>query len=308
MTPQLLRSYVAFWIVAAAGTLLGCDARRVTFQGLTTPPTVDAFVTPQLAGSLDADGHFPLPAPDPSWGPQISPARASELAVAYVRTFGPYLRSFLERGHGAVLNFDSLQPARLYYAVSPYAPPTTAIHPGSRKGLGPYYLVHLISGGQYAVTVAVSSLSTDITIAGGRLRYPLKTGNDFLAVGTAVGGGEQRPMSPEQAVQLVSRITGLPAAAAPVLILRGRPFEPQSARWEVSLERPAVFRGAESGRQVNTSTIYVDDQGNLNLPSLAQPSGLSAVLATSDTGHVTTIVSLTGQIPVGFERAQFVGR
>jgi len=303
------RRLAATFAAACVIALQGCDSTSLTFQGLGEPPPVRDLATPALLNALDQDGHFRLPAPDPGQGLEISTARAAELAIAYVQTFGPYIRTFLERGHGASIDFDALQPGRVYYAISPYAPVPEPAHPGAQKGLGPYYVVHLLSNGQHALSVAVSSLSTDVAIVDGRIRYPIRSGNDFLAIGIPRGGGEQRPMSPEQAAQIVFDSTGLRIAALPRLVLAGRPFEPQEARWRITMERAASFLGTESDRRITTTDVYVDFQGGLYVPRAEQPGGITAIVDRDEvSGYIRKNVPLTGEVPTSLERVELVGR
>ena len=82
-------------------------------EGMTLP-SLALSVTGEAAAALSPDGLFELAGPRVGNLPEISEAEARRQALAWARTFGPFNKGRMEKGHGAPIDFSSLcLPARL---------------------------------------------------------------------------------------------------------------------------------------------------------------------------------------------------
>ena len=227
-----------------------CDSSvQAPPEKLSGPIDVRPYVTAGGLASLGPGGLFETEPAAAEPFAQITPETAREQALAAVRAFGPGLRSYLESGHGAPIDFNSLRATRVYYGTSAYDQtlPSDLVL-GLRKILGPYYFVVLSSGGEPAVSVAVSAYNTNIRVENGELRFlTLQQGHDFRLKGIKRGEIEGLPVSPERAVQLASTATGLRIASAPRLQLATALQIPQAAWWRIRLERAVSARDPKSG-------------------------------------------------------------
>lgn len=233
------------------------------------------FVTGDAALNLNRAGRFNLQATGPSTAvPAISAERAGELALANVRTYAPFFRSSWEKDRGAPIDVGSLRvDPRILYAETPYAVFPDGYHPAYRRSFGPYYLVRLVSGTTPVLLVAVSAYGTDVRIErDGTVSLPAIGGDEFIehAISASATSGF-RPISPEEAVEMVGRLAGARTKEVPELVLRGLHYHPAIALWKVSLDRAVEVRGASGARRLNTPTLYVGPAGQLFIPAEAQP-------------------------------------
>ncbi|HEV2149396.1 MAG TPA: hypothetical protein VGR37_18480 [Longimicrobiaceae bacterium] len=285
----------------AAGSLLlsACERAAVSSPEPLHAGDIRNYVTEQLAERIGPDGGFQLPAPLPGARPQITPQRAAELALAYARSFAPYIRGYLEGDHGREIDFDALRvgsPA--YYAATAYEPVPDDAHPGVRNAYGPYYLVYLSSpDGTPVLSVAVAAY-TEAWIENGHLWLPPRSGADVFAVGVPRGQGFTMPLSPEQAVRRVGELTGSRAAAVPELLLADRDFHPQHARWKVTLDRPVQVLSRANGQARLAREIYVGLRGSLTVPAATQPTEVT-VFDSPERGMIR--VTISPERPVAFE-------
>lgn len=278
--PRFRNGLLPRWrtIAACLGVALlgGCDGDE---PRLMAPASESArmteFVTSNAALNLNHAGRFNLRATSPSTGvPAISAERAGELALANVRTYAPFFRSSWEKDHGAPIDVGSLRVGpRIFYAETPYAVFPEGYHPAYRRSFGPYYLVQLVSGTTPVLVVAVSAYGTDVGIKrNGTVSLPAFGGDEFFehAISTSPTSGF-RPISAEEAVETVGRLTGARTKEVPELVLRGLHYHPAIALWKVSLDRAVEVRGASGTRRLATPTLYVGPAGRLFIPADAQP-------------------------------------
>jgi len=121
---------------------------------------VRPYVTGAALSSLDSRGLFETEQAAAEPFDQITPETARAQAVVAARMFGPGLRSYLESGHGAAIDLNSLRATRVYYGTSAYDQTIPSdFRLGMRKLLGPYYFVVLSADDEPAVSVAVSPLA-----------------------------------------------------------------------------------------------------------------------------------------------------
>ncbi|MGH7926192.1 MAG: hypothetical protein ACREQV_00150, partial [Candidatus Binatia bacterium] len=153
------------------------------------------------------------------------------------------------------------------FAESPYGAFPTGYHPGFKKAYGPYYLVPLGSGDITQVVVAVSAYATDVSITvEGWIDFPSHHGNEFISRAVPAGATGYQIRSPESAAIEAAVATGALVAAAPQLVLLGRPYSPLQAAWRVTLDRPVTGRSLV-GAEVTTREIYVSHDSELGMLS-----------------------------------------
>ena len=223
---------------------------------------VASLVTLEVARALDQGGNFILPRPAPQPYPILSEDQAKALAVTWARQFAPFIRQFLERGHGAPIELAKLDACpRPFFADTPYEPVVESDPNYVRNLFGPSWLLSLCGpDGVPRVSLAVAAYATDVRLESGRIVFPMPHGNIFLAFG--VPRGSNVPITPERAVAIITSLTGRRAAAVPELVLAGRPFAPQLARWRVTLDAAVEVRALESGQRVTVQDLYVGEAGD----------------------------------------------
>lgn len=272
-----IRRTASLLCIASSLLLAGCDGPNIT--GPEVPVDVRPFVTGAAAEALTVDGLFALapPAP-PSTRPIISPERARLLASAYVASFGQSLKPYWEKDRGGAIDLTDLQAdPRVFYASTPYEPFPDGYHSAFGRGLGPYYLVRMMSGRSAVLLVAVAAYATEVEIdAEGKIHRPVQRGNEFVSHG--VPANPSRPNraslpSPEEAVAGVGRLTGARVSEVPELVGVGLPLGPFSSLWKLTLDRSVRVR-AKSGRIVETRHLYVGSEPGRRLmtPSSDQPT------------------------------------
>lgn len=163
------------------------------------------FVTGEVARGLNAEGLFTLaPAAPPAGLPIVTEARAGQLAVAYLRTFGLHRASLFRRERGADIDMRSLEmEPRIFFADTPHEPFPSGGHPAYTRYAGPYYLVHFTSGGERVLLIAVSAYASDVRIdERGMIELPTFAGGEFQPVAVSInpttGPTRYVPISPEQ--------------------------------------------------------------------------------------------------------------
>jgi hypothetical protein len=274
-------------------------------------PDVTQYVTGAAAQNLDSNGHFALSQPPhPDGRPIIDADRAKELAMAFVRTWAPWLRRGLEKDRDGPINFAALKPdARVYFAEAPYSPFPEGFHPAFVRGHGSYFVVTLKDGAEPVMVVSVAAHTTEIKIdSRGELEPEVFGGNEFVATAIArvenVGWG-YRPTNPEQAVDRVGRATGARTAEVPHLIHVHAFMSPAPSRWRLELDRPVNVRTRAAGHARNgIRTIYVGPQNRLYVAAAEQPSEstFEALLFPEASGQPrTAMVTLRLLRPTVFE-------
>lgn len=235
------------------------------------PDDIRNDVVPELVASFGPEGRFVLPAPPPGAFPQLTPEQAAEMAVVFARTFGPYIRGYLETDHGRSIDFEALRVGSpVYYSATPYEPPPADVNPALRNLTGPSYLVYLVSPEGTPVLMVSMAAYTEVRVEAGRLRFPREYGNDFEAHGVPLGRGFVMPVSPERAVEIVARATGGRAASVPELVMADLDYMPVHSRWKVTLDRAVSARG-RSGRMRPVREVYVGLRSELTIPLEDQP-------------------------------------
>lgn len=234
----------AFALVLVTG-LVACSGEPPTgTRPMPTPYAVRAVVTGLAADAIGPTGQIQL-APPAGEEHELTAAEAVNLASAWTRDYAPITRSWLERTHGATIDFKTLKSCgRPLYARSALSAPPETVPGPYRRIHGPWWLVTFCNNaGSPSVSVAVSAWATELTIQAGVLRIPSISGTEFVAVGIPAGHVGEYPMPPEAAIGLVAaqaqrRIANVPELITPL------PADgpPQHARWRLTLEMPTTVR------------------------------------------------------------------
>lgn len=247
-------------LVAVA--LVACRDVGPTRPEVELDPDIRGYVVEEAAAALGSDGHFHV-SPDLSSRPQgpvtISALRASQLAAAFVKSYGPTVIAFWQRDRGASIDLGRLRiDPRVYPIESPYdTVPSIGCHPAFVRLFGPYYQVTFKDGGQAEVMIAVSGELTDFGVDGdGYLVEPPLIGMDFVHEGIPLSDASVLLISPEQAVAIVARATGAQIRSVPTLVLRGIDYSPTLALWRVETDRDITVVD-ENGARLHTKVLYV---------------------------------------------------
>jgi hypothetical protein len=272
-------------------------------------PRLSQFVTGNAAAALDAEGRFSLADPSaPGNRPIIKAERAGELALSYVRSFGPSLKGVWEEERGAPIDINTLRAdGRILYAATPYGAFPSGFHPGFETAFGPYYLVPLTSGGKPVLLISVAAYNTQTSIdRRGFIDRPLYRGNEFVSRGIPVDSTQFRLVSPEEAVAYVGRVTGARISRTPELVRMALPHAPASALWRLTLDREVEVRAGRDRGRARVREIYIGpDQDNRMMMSMPRTDRFQPFPALRiDNGHerneIAQVPVLDGA-PVSFE-------
>jgi hypothetical protein len=95
---------------------LACTGDETAAPTATTLVDIRSVVTPSLAATLTSEGTFSdVVATGEAGRAVITAARAKELALAYMRQFGPYVRDYVERAHGRRVDFAALSAESVFW-------------------------------------------------------------------------------------------------------------------------------------------------------------------------------------------------
>jgi len=207
----------------------------------------------------------------------ITEEDASELALGWVKRFGPYNLNGLERQHRSSIDLGALEViGRVVVAETPWAPIPSNVPMPLQKHLGPYYLVTLGNGGIPAITVAVSAYSTDWEVVEGRAvrgRVGRPYGNEFRWVGVTPDGKWGNPRSPEGVAVSVAEISQARVAEAPIFVRRAPDYVPLAGYWRVKLDRMVSARVTDGNGTLTTDVLYVGWDGviHASVPPTEEP-------------------------------------
>ena len=236
----------------------GCAQEHDTPGATDDVAALADLVTGSASGALGPDGQFHIAA-SPAPG-EVSRAQAEQFASAYAHQFSPFLRGELEAAHGGSIDFASLHVCgAARYAESPFGQLPATIPPIYHRFFGSWWIIGFCDHGELpAVSVAVSALSTSLTIENGRLRLPAQGGgNYFRTVGVPQRWGAPVASSPERAALTVARAAGRRIAAPPELIAPDpRDGYPQGALWRIQLDSSATLREVRSGARRSVAEVY----------------------------------------------------
>lgn len=264
-----IRHHAAWY--ATVALLVACDRPDTPTAAPEREANLRQYVAGQAAATLNSQGRFSLAAPTaPDDRPIITPERAGALALAYIKTYGSNLRGAWEKERGGPVNPATLQvDPQILYAGTPYGRFPDGFHPAFHRAYGPFYLVRMTAGADPVLLVAVSAYSTEVEInQRGILHRPVRRGNEFVSRGLPVDTASFRPISPEEAVESVGRLTGARVTRTPELIRVGLPYSPISAVWKLTLDREVRVKATGAGRVSSVREVFVgpERQSRLMIP------------------------------------------
>jgi hypothetical protein len=131
--PTDRRVYGGIGRVALLAVLYACQGNE-TVLTKEVPNLTVANVTPSVASKLDAGGHFLLAhGPLDPTRPEIDQQTAKRLGAAFMKTFGGWVRTLIEKDRGVPVHLNDLVPCeRAFYAASAYEPTALAKTIGGR--------------------------------------------------------------------------------------------------------------------------------------------------------------------------------
>lgn len=264
------------WVVSAIAILSGCGHSRTNSLAWALPPDIRSMVTGNASRLLGADGLFATTAAQSEPGrPVINPARASELALAYMQHSGPFMRNHVESLHGAPVDLTALTAeSRVVLAESPYESLESDLPAPHHKAFGSYYLVTLRAASKPVVTIAVSVYATDVETTNRGLRPTgPSSGNEFRTWVISRQGAREPRLAPEHAVALAFQAFRVPVTEAPRFIRAGYEFSPHLGRWHVRLSRSVRVTSADQKEDRSTDVLYVSSDGGFSVPADVQAKG-----------------------------------
>lgn len=254
--------YCLLWLGLTA---VGCSERATVPSPTADIRDITAALTSDVAVLLTPAGDFPSGVARSVDGRDvISPEEAKELALAYLRDFGPHVRDYINAQHGRPVDFGDLSTdARVLLAESPYGALPADAFSAFHKAYGPYYLVRVRSENRSLAVVAVSAYATDLRIVDGRLRTSGPYGNEFRLWVTPASGVERPAIGPEDAVRMVYTAFAERVSEVPRFIRAGVEFFPHLGAWRLRMAAPVRVMDANSGAEREVQELYLDAASGL---------------------------------------------
>lgn len=297
---------------AAALVLAACDEPDAHIAGPERAVQgVRRHLTSEAAAQIRSDGLFSLEKPSaPSDRAIISAERAGALALAYVKTYGPSLKTSWEAEHGAPIDLTTLRiGGRVAYAKTPYGDFPAGYHPAFAHAYGPYYLVPVNVGSEPVLLISVAAYATQTGIdRRGFISRPVQSGAEFVSLGLPIDTTAFRRLSAEEAVELVGLSTGARIARIPELVRVAMPNAPASALWKITLDREVGVRSGARGAPARVREVYVGPERGRRLmvrgAGTPRSSKVPALRTGENEDHVELVdVPILEGAAVSFESA-----
>ena len=247
------------WLPAMVG-IVGC-ADTPTRAAPADLSSVRSHVVGQAALAIGSDGLFAQEALGAAGPSEISLERGRQLAVVFLKTFGPQFLNMMQNDHEGPIDLSALKPCgRAFLAVTPYEPLPPATPGWVQRIHGSWWLVSFCGAQEdREVSVAVSALAARMDVdESGRLVYPPDDQSEFfLVLGIPRSLGEL-PQEPEHAAVAAATASGKSINAVPRFIAPPGVNFPQVGHWENVLDGaarvPVESHGVTASR--SASTIY----------------------------------------------------
>jgi hypothetical protein len=253
-------------------SLLLCSSLGACSDG-TAPQISDlvrvdpAWVVGDAAAALDSvSGQFRLTPPQIV---VVSMAHAETLAVAIARSYGDpnsfgNARAVLEQDRGAPIEFDKLHVcSRRTYVSSAVGPLPTSVPGWIRRTWGPHWALPMCGDdGSAQLSVGIADNPLDSHVENGRLVLRADGGGaDFTGIGVPVRYRSGLPVSPEEAVAIVVRLTGRRVSSVPVAFNQrdasGIGQFPLCASWRVFLEGQITVHIQSTGQTREVQELFI---------------------------------------------------
>lgn len=257
--PQAALRRIGFVVVLAAA--LSCGGHDEINAPRTTHLSA-SYVSGEAAAALSPDGQFVLKGPMPGGDmPELSSDQSRKLAIAAVRSWGPPTLLRLQQYHGAEIDIGALSPCgRVYYETAAYEPLGTGVYRPVRVAYGPKWIVFFCGrSGDPEVSVSIASYGTYLSVRGRFIISDGPAGPEFHLSGIPLG--QEAPISPERAVQLVGDMSGRQVTEVPELVLPGLAVA-QLGLWRLVLDAPVTTVERRTGSRWRDSVVYVGAADN----------------------------------------------
>jgi len=307
-------------LALTVGMASGCtdSPTRVTPSD---PTTIRSQVVGQAQLALGSDGLFSQAALGSNAGPSEIPlGRARELAISFVKTFGPQFLRMMQNDHQGPIDLSALKPCgRVFLAVTPYEPLAPETPQWVQRAHGSWWLVSFCGAQQdRQVSVAVSALATRMEVdQSGRLVYPPDDQSELFLVLGIPRALRELPPEPENAAVAAAVASGKRVSAVPRFIAPPLGNFPQLGHWENVLDGaanlPVNSHGVTASR--SASTIYHGIETFADPPysyatSQSQPATTDFVYPVGKPGpdekKVVVTVKRRADMPLSFDK--IVGR
>jgi hypothetical protein len=296
-------------------SLIAPSCTDATAPRLELNPDITALVAGEAAAALDDQGRLVIDAEiraTTEGVPLVSSNRATELAMAFVKSFGPAFQSFWERDRGGPVPLASLRASsRTFPIQTPFDKvPDVGCHPATVRLLGSFYLMTLDTQ-EPVVQMAVSAQTAEYSVdSNGDLDGPSRTGNDFIH--NAISSNGMWVITPEQAVAVAARATGALVVEVPRLTRRNVSYSPTVALWRITFDRDINVRRTD-GTQSQTRALYIGvlPEERYYVPAVHQPTEVTYTCRKVDenlvdTGLATFVVNVLEGNPIDFERVSLI--
>ena len=274
------------WVAA-----LACSGAE--FGPYTTGGIDQQYVTGAALQALDGAGFFTLGPPSDAWSTAaLAEPEAAALADVFARDFVPTFPEYFEALHGKPIAYQALKrcgPTR--FAESPYLEPSAGLPQGLVNAAASRWIFTYCDPTSPAVSIAVASSATGVSIVNGHFDPASLRGSEFDAEGIPMH--TTAPMPPERAAEWLARASGQRVATVPRLIHPGLGYFTQSAHWMMELEASVTTSGSHAPER----TFFVGRTLlTLNL-EIAAPGAVHS----ADTVQSTTAIHVLQRRP-GLER------
>lgn len=148
------------------------------------------------------------------------------------------IKNHLQENRGGLpVEFGSLAPCLdPVYAHSLYRDPSALDNRIERLRRSAQWIVTFCAGDVPQLSVSVSTLATDISREGNKVRFPISAGGEFWIRGIPPEWEGGIPVSAATAATLASEATGRTVVGVPELLAPPFGIVPQAAQWRVRLE------------------------------------------------------------------------
>jgi len=266
MLPTNSKPSVLIALALPVAAVFACSDSATQLERNATHPSVGASVAGYGAGDLVAQ-------PTLRSG-EVGGPRAEALALFRVSALGEANRAMHEKVRGAPISWSALQPCGTQFVKSPFAPLPETLALAVRRAASNWWLVTLCAGSPQ-ITVAVNTLSEDITDGPAGFTMPQRSGNHFLPRAVRVTPHPGFMIAAEEAVDAVESITGV-TVVPPVSLVKAARAIPQFARWRVQLAHDVSFRLAATGDVTEANVIYYGYHANVDHATLLVPQEAQA--------------------------------